>query len=358
MQVSLAGAGYIAVVHALAAQAAGMQVRAVASRGGTSARHLAGGIDARRVQPEQLPDGADVLIVATPPEFHEELTLQGLSAGAKVLVEKPLTTTLASADRMVAAADGASARCAENLLHAPLWQEFRRIRPTLGTLGHLSLRTLQPPPDWGHFTGALPSGGVLFDLGPHPIALALDAAGEIPSGVSAELSSTRDDGADDDATVRIDFPSGLVAELRLSWTTADPEWSVQAASPDGVLLAELLPEVTLEHDVPPPSPPPPPPPGPSSRPPPPSPPRGRAGRRPAPPPALPAESSSIGTRRRHGLVGRHGALEEVRQLALPFFLFLSLLPTSCSSMKEKGFLAWYILGMPRADRRWSAQYSK
>ena len=247
-QVSLAGAGYIAVVHALAAQATGMQVRAVASRGGTSARHLAGGIDARRVQPEQLPDGADVLIVATPPEFHEELTLQGLSAGAKVLVEKPLTTTLASADRMVAAADGASARCAENLLHAPLWQEFRRIRPTLGTLGHLSLRTLQPPPDWGHFTGALPSGGVLFDLGPHPIALALDAAGEIPSGVSAELSSTRDDGADDDATVRIDFPSGLVAELRLSWTTADPEWSVQAASPDGVLLAELLPEVTLEHD--------------------------------------------------------------------------------------------------------------
>ena len=42
MQVSLAGAGYIVVVHALAAQAAGMQVRAVASRGGTSARHLAG----------------------------------------------------------------------------------------------------------------------------------------------------------------------------------------------------------------------------------------------------------------------------------------------------------------------------
>ncbi len=248
VQVSLAGAGYIAVVHALAAQSAGMQVRAVASNGGTSARHLAGGIDARRVRPDQLPDGAGVLIVATPPGSHEELTLQGLSAGARVLVEKPLTTTLASADRMVRAAEGTTARCAENLLHAPVWKEFRRLRPGLGALQHLSLRTLQPPPDWGHLARTLPNGGVLFDLGPHPIALALDAAGEIPAGVRGELSSTRDDGADDAAAVHLDFPSGLVAELRVSWTASEPEWSVQAASPRGVLRVELLPEVVLEHD--------------------------------------------------------------------------------------------------------------
>lgn len=248
VQVGLAGAGYMAVVHALAAQSAGMQVRAVASSGGTSARHLAGEIDARRVRPEQLPAGAGVMIVATPPDSHEELTLQGLSAGAKVLVEKPLTTTLASADRMVSAAEGATARCAENLLHAPAWREFRRRRPALGPLGHLSMRTLQQPPDWGHLDGALPYGGVLFDLGPHPVALALEAAGEPPAGVRGELVSTRDDGADDDATVRIDFPSGLVAELRVSWTAVEPEWSVQAASPDGVLRLELLPEVLLEHD--------------------------------------------------------------------------------------------------------------
>src|SRR4051794_27368919 len=97
--VALAGAGYIAVVHALAAQAAGWKVRAVASAGGTSARHLAGELDARKVSPEALPDGADVLIVATPPASHVPLVLQGLAAGATVLVEKPLATTLAGADR-------------------------------------------------------------------------------------------------------------------------------------------------------------------------------------------------------------------------------------------------------------------
>lgn len=247
-RVSLAGAGYIAVVHTLAAQAAGMRVSSVASRGGSSARHLAGSVDARRVRPEQLPEGADILVVATPPDSHEEFTLQGLAAGANVLVEKPLTTTLASADRMVAAAESGTARCAENLLHAPVWAEFRNRRNQLGTLDHLSLRTLQPPPDWGDFSGPLVDGGVLFDLGPHPIALALDAAGETPSGVRAELSSTRDDGADDNATVWIDFASQLSAELTISWTADVPEWSVQAASPTGVLRVELLPEVVLEHD--------------------------------------------------------------------------------------------------------------
>ena len=43
--VALAGAGAIAVVHALAAPSAGCRVTAVASAGGSSARHLAGQLD-------------------------------------------------------------------------------------------------------------------------------------------------------------------------------------------------------------------------------------------------------------------------------------------------------------------------
>lgn len=248
--VALAGAGYIAVVQALAAQAAGLRVTAIASKGGSSARHLAGELDARRVRVDDLPAGADVLVVCTPPTSHVDLALQGLSGGAKVLVEKPLAPTLADADRLVAALDGRSdrARCAENLLHAPFWRVVQELRPQLGPLEHLSLRTEQPPPDWGHFAEPLAAGGVLFDLGPHPIALALDLAGEPVVAVSAELSSTRDDGADDDATLRLHFASGLVAELRVSWTAPTPTWDVQAASAHGVLRIELLPDLLVEHD--------------------------------------------------------------------------------------------------------------
>ncbi|MGB3410207.1 MAG: Gfo/Idh/MocA family oxidoreductase [Microthrixaceae bacterium] len=267
-KVALAGAGYVAVVHSLAAQSAGMKVTAVASKGGTSARHLAGQLDARKVAVDALPAGADVLIVATPPDGHLALALAGLEAGATVLVEKPFTSTLAEADTLIAALDnipgprqgenraeratpadsGRRLMCAENLLHSPLWVKAMELLPSLGPLGHLSLQTVQPPPDWGHFTEPLKNGGVLFDLGPHPIAMALGLAGANPIGVSAELSSGRPDGADDRAELKLRFASGLVAELAVSWTAQDPYWGVQAASDSGVLRIELVPELSLEFN--------------------------------------------------------------------------------------------------------------
>lgn len=248
--VAIAGAGYVAVVHALAARAAGLRVHAVASAGGRSARHLAGQLDARRCRPEDLPAGADVLIVATPPASHLPLALQGMRAGSRVLVEKPLTATLAEADALVAADADSSAivRCAENLLHAPVCREAVRRRVALGPLRHLSLRTVQPSPDWGHFREPLTTGGVLFDLGPHAVAIALALAAEDPVAVAAELTTNRTDGADDLAEVRIRFGSGLIAELTVSWRADHGMWDAQAAGEGGVVRLELLPDVQLEVD--------------------------------------------------------------------------------------------------------------
>lgn len=49
----------------------------------------------------------DIACVMTPPSSHESLTLLCLQAGVHVLCEKPLTLSLASAERMIAAADKA-----------------------------------------------------------------------------------------------------------------------------------------------------------------------------------------------------------------------------------------------------------
>lgn len=249
-------------MHALAAPTAGCQIVAVASAGGSSARHLAGQLDEQHrhgvthVALDALPSGADVLVVATPPDSHTQLALAGLAAGADVLVEKPFTTTLADADRLVDAAvqtvgpdgTGPILRCGENLLHAPAWQAVRAHRAQMGSLQHLSARTLQPPPTWGHFTRPLTSGGVLFDLGPHPLALVMALAAEAVSGVAAQLHSSRSDGADDDASVELRFASGLTATVEVSWTNPDVEWSTQAASTGGVVLLELSPDVLVELD--------------------------------------------------------------------------------------------------------------
>lgn len=237
-------------VHALAAEAAGLEVVAVASAGGDSARHLAGQLEARKVASEDLPAGADLVVVATPPDAHAALALQCLRAGAAVLVEKPLAVTLAEADLLVAAAAEGPGRLvvAENLLHAPAWRAVRASGGGLGTLTHVSARTVQPPPTWGHFTRPLRDGGVLFDLGPHPVALVLELVATAPVAVAAELRSSREDGADDEADVRLRFADGTVACLEVSWTATEPVWDLQVAGTAGVVRLELFPDTVVERD--------------------------------------------------------------------------------------------------------------
>src|SRR5690606_12935556 len=93
-------------------------------------------------------------------------------------------------------------------------------------------------------------GGVLFDLGVHPLALVLAlAAPARPVEVRAELAGAPDHLVDEHARVRIAFDTGLVARVEVSWRQAGaPVWDVQVSAPDGVVGVDLLPEVRLERN--------------------------------------------------------------------------------------------------------------
>jgi len=54
----------------------------------------------------ELIESVDLVAVCTPPDRHADVAVTALEAGRGVLVEKPLATTPADADRIVAAADG------------------------------------------------------------------------------------------------------------------------------------------------------------------------------------------------------------------------------------------------------------
>lgn len=253
--VALCGAGFISAAHAAAARINGDRVVAVASRTAERAAAQAAQCGARAVTYDELPAEAEIVVVATPPGCHAADTIRLLDAGAAVLVEKPLCCTLDEADRVVAAAERHGQRLlyGENLAYAPAVQAMIARVGGLGRLTNLEVRTLQSLPTWGAFTTDEWGGGALFDLGVHPLAIALllaGAAGEgRPTAVSAELRGGPGHGSDEHAEVTLHYPSGLRARVVASWQGGPAVvWDVQAASDTGVLRLELLPAVVLEHD--------------------------------------------------------------------------------------------------------------
>ena len=248
----LAGAGWMAGVHAYAAaEIPGVRIARVASRRVERALALAERVDGEAVSFDAVADGVDGVVIATPPAQHASQALAAAAAGAAVLVEKPLCTTLAEADRMVAAAEaGAVIAYAENLLHAPVVQRALEHTAALEGVDLLEVRALQGRPDWGDFLTTGWGGGVLFDLGAHPVAVALAlAAPARPAEVRAVLEGGPDHPVDEHAEVAIAFDTGLVARIVVSWRhAAGPVWDAQVSSPDGVVCVELLPDVRLERN--------------------------------------------------------------------------------------------------------------
>ena len=257
---AFAGAGTIAVIHGLAASATDTPVVAVAARTTADAEPLAEQLQARVVTIDELPSGADAIVVASPPELHAPHAIAALEAGASVLIETPLAATLAEADAIVDAADRAAERSAggrtvyaENLAFSPVVRASLALIDDLGPLTSLEVRALSPRPTWGDLGSARWGGGCLFELGVHAVAVALFAAGvdidrDAVISVSASAERPPDLEVDDHATVVLQLRSGSAARIEVSWQEESPVWDLQASSASGVVRTTLLPATSIERN--------------------------------------------------------------------------------------------------------------
>ena len=73
--------------------------------------------------------GIDAVVNLTPMQLHAEMTLRAIAAGKHVYTEKPIATTLADADRVIAAASeaGRVLACAPALMTHPESQEIKGL---------------------------------------------------------------------------------------------------------------------------------------------------------------------------------------------------------------------------------------
>lgn len=245
----------ISGAHGAAARLLQLPIVGVASRSAQRAAEQALMLRTRPMAYADLPGDADIVVVSTPPQMHAADTLQLLAAGAAVVVEKPLCTTLADADRMVTAAANHGQRVlyAENLAYSPAVAAMLRMARSIGPLTHLEVRTLQGLPTWGAFTSDEWGGGALFDLGVHPVALAVLLAGATGAGpvtsVQATLRGAAGHNSDEHADVALTFRSGLVGRVVASWQHESGQvWDCQISGANDVLRVDFWPRPTLEYN--------------------------------------------------------------------------------------------------------------
>ena len=136
----------------------------------------------------------DVVIVATPPATHATYCLRSLAAGAHVICEKPLASSVAEAEAIIASAAAAGRQVAVNheFREMPI---FRAIRdqvgsPEVGELRFAQAWQLMDLPPWresGWRAAMLP--WTLYEAGIHLVDFLMALFGEKPVAVSATTSS-------------------------------------------------------------------------------------------------------------------------------------------------------------------------
>ena len=164
---------------------------------------------------EVLADGdVEAVVLATPAVMHAEMALAVIATGRHVMVEKPLALTVADADRIVSAADdaGVVAMVGHTFLYSPPVVRMRDyiLDGELGRVQYLYSQRLS----LGKIRRDL---NALWNFAPHDVSIMLHLLGERPAEVSARSFSFIQPGIDDVCFASLVFPSGVGANLHVSW---------------------------------------------------------------------------------------------------------------------------------------------
>ena len=172
--------------------------------------------------------GAQLAIIATPPNFHREHAEAAFAAGLDVLCEKPLAPSATQGAAMVAAANGAG-----RILAAGHYKRFfpahRALKlliqqQTFGALQSVEIaeggKFGWPAATDSFFRKEQTAGGVLLDIGVHVLDLLLWWLGD---PLQFAYADDAEGGLEANCRFTGEFPAGVRVRMQLSrdWTTAN-----------------------------------------------------------------------------------------------------------------------------------------
>ena len=162
----------------------------------------------------------DAVYVALPNSMHAEYTIRSAKAGKHVLCEKPMSTSVADAEAMIAACKAANVKLmiAYRLHYEPTTlRAIKLIRD--GALGKVqainSVNGFNIAQGEWRATKALGGGGPLMDMGIYSLNATRYLTGEEPVRFTASISTVDHDGrfetVEENTAWTMQFPSGALA---------------------------------------------------------------------------------------------------------------------------------------------------
>lgn len=264
IRLAFAGTGYIAQIHAQAAQ----QIPEVAL---AAAVNPAPELRQPFVERFQVPrefasvedllqaQAADALVICTPNALHAPQAVAALRAGVHVLVEKPMALNAAQAGEMIEASQESGA----SLMIAHCWRfdeevQWLRRQVEAGRLGRIvrtkgyGVHVWWGPSGW-FSDPELAGGGALVDMGVHALDTARYLLGDpLPVRVYARLGTHYQAAAvDDTGLLLVSWDNGTESYIESGWWqphSDGPEAATQLYGTAG--FGQLFPTYLEFPDVP------------------------------------------------------------------------------------------------------------
>jgi predicted dehydrogenase len=179
----------------------------------------------------------DGVIIATPPATHLEIAVTAIGNGIPVLVEKPMTLSVDDAQSLIDKTW--RAKVPVMVGHTHLFSSaFRRLKERGASLKGL-LHTRSVGSNWGPFR---PDTPVLWDWGPHDVAMCLELFGDPPRTVEVgRVGALKFGKANGEAIdIRLDFGTKRHADIQVSNISDRKQRYFEASYSDGVLAYDDL----------------------------------------------------------------------------------------------------------------------
>lgn len=165
-----------------------------------------------------LNSDVDAVAIATPVSTHFDLARKALLHGKHVLVEKPLTASVAEAEALIALAEQRNRilMVGHTFQYSPAVRELRQLIQD-GELGNIYCVEIERL-NLGLFRSDI---DVIWDLAPHDASILLALLGQSPTRIEAHAHAHLHPSIYDVAHLNLEYDTGTTAHIHVSWLHPD-----------------------------------------------------------------------------------------------------------------------------------------